>query len=248
MTALTLIHTRGFILHSAPFRETSLLLELFTREYGRLGAIARGVRSARRNNNLSMSRLQPFNNLLLSLHGRRDLRHLVAADPEGTRYDLQGKSLYCGFYLNEILIRLLPKMDAYPDLFDYYQQAMELMAISNNVEPILRRFERFMMESIGYGFSWTKTAFDAESICKEKIYRFVPNAGFLPVRAKDSSYCFIGEQILAIAEGNFDNAETLRVAKKIMRNTIQFHLGSRYLQSRKLFVGTNQNSPKQDDS
>jgi len=226
----------GHVLHARPYRETSLLLELFTREHGLLGAIARGVRSSRLRRDLPSARLQPFSQSLFVLHGRGDLRTVVRVEPEVNRYDLQGRNLYCGFYLNEIVMRLLVRMDPHPRLYDAYKLCMQALVLADDVQPVLRRFERLLVEAIGYGFSWSQTVPEGSPIRTECDYRFAPDCGFMTKSLSDAGPCFSGARILDIAAGRFENPETLRVAKRIMRMALNFHLGPRPLQSRQLFA------------
>ena len=137
----------AYVLHSRSFRETSLIVEAFTREYGRVAVVARGVKSARsRRRNI----LQPFRPLLLSWNQKSDLGTLTGVDQVASPPALQGQALYCGLYLNELLMRLLHRGDPHIEVFERYRQILSELASDASPQPLLRIFEKHLLEAIGY--------------------------------------------------------------------------------------------------
>ncbi len=228
------IQTEGLVLHARRYRETSLHLELFTRDMGRLGAIALGAARSK-GRGPREAELQPFQDLALVLQGQDDLRTLTGAEPTSTLRQLRGRNLYCALYLNEILCRLIARLDPQPGLYDSYRASLDSLVQCRETEPVLRHFERLLLEALGYGFSWQRTFADGAEIIAEGSYRFVPEAGFekTPTGSTDS---YPGGQLLDIADGRIEDAETLQTAKKIMRAALRPYLGDRPLASRTLFV------------
>ena len=128
----------GFILHTYPFKETSVVAEVFTRSHGRVALIARG---ARRPTSALRGLMQPFTPLLLSWFGKSELKTLHAAEWQGGLIAPQGRALMCGFYLNELLLRLLARGDAHELLYDRYVDTLDQLAgeaCSTDYERILR--------------------------------------------------------------------------------------------------------------
>lgn len=138
----------AFVLHARPYRDTSLLVELLTAERGRLTVLARGVRNQRsRFNGL----LVPFSPLLVSFSGKTDLQVLRQVEANGLSYNLRGNMLLSGFYLNELLIRLLQRHEPHPNVYQAYQYTLNVLADTVQPEPALRLFEKYLLVDIGYG-------------------------------------------------------------------------------------------------
>jgi DNA repair protein RecO (recombination protein O) len=227
----------AFVLHTRPWRETSVLAELFTAEHGRLGVVARGVRRGRRGGS---SPLRPFVALRCLWRGRGELRTLTTAEPERP-FVLVGDALFGGLYLNELLVRLLQREDAHPELFLAYARAVAALAgPAPALEPVLRRFEFGLLEELGYGFPLDLDA-TGRPVRADARYRFEAEAGLLPVEGVEEGggpgRGFPGAALLALAAGDFDEAETRRVAKRLARQALAPHLGDRPLHARALFSG-----------
>ncbi len=137
-----------FILHTRPFRDTSLLVDALTTEYGRISVLARGVRTAR---TPLRGILQPFVPLLMSWSGKGELVSMSKVEAVGLPYSLQGKALISGFYLNELIMRLLHRYDPHPILYDAYQQALLGLQQKTTIELVLRLFEKCLLKELGYG-------------------------------------------------------------------------------------------------
>lgn len=229
----------AFILHTRPYRDTSLLVDFFTPEYGRIGAVARGVRQGKGNKRVLFN---PFMRLLVSLQGKTDLKLLTAIESDGPACHLAGAQLYSGFYLNEILVRLLPEMDAHSSLFFRYQDCLQHLRSGADLEPLLRDFEFAFLQELGYAVDFQTDAHSGEAIVPERHYWFDAQMGFYQVdpisQHGAAAPVFDGSTILAMARRNFDAQETRQAAKRLSRLMLQPLLGSRPLRSRELFMST----------
>ena len=222
-----------YVLHVRPYRETSLLVDLFSREFGRFRAVAKGFRSRKK-----ATRLSPFSELTADWSGRGELKNLLTAESTGIPCFLQGERLYTGLYLNELLVRAIPEQDPHDYLYDCYRGVLSQLMGSEPLEPILRNFEFTLLNELGYGIDFSSDASGERAILPDAWYQFVPEQGF--VRSVDhlepNAATFTGDQLLAIAGGEFDNPNALRAAKRLMRLALKPVLGDRPLQSRQLFV------------
>lgn len=226
----------AFILHARPYRETSLLLELFTRDFGRFGAIAKGVR---RPKSKVRGLLQPFIPLLVSCSGRGELLTLKSFESNGAVPWLRGQPLVSAFYVNEITMRLLHRFDSHPDLFFHYQETLENLEKNTAEQETLRLFEKNLLKSLGYELQFDKEAETGESVYPDHDYLFDPEKGPILVKIQTgmvnaSKHLFKGKSLLALAQGKFEGVTALLDAKKIMRLALSIHLGSKPLESRRL--------------
>lgn len=224
----------GFVLHTYPFRETSLVVEVFTRQHGRMALIARG---ARRPRSALRGQIQPFTPLLLSWFGKSEVRTLHGAEWQGGLAPLAGMPLLCGFYLNELLLKLLARDDPHEALFDYYLATLsELSAIADNsLERVLRRFERHLLSEIGYAATFHEEADTAQPVRQELAYYFVPERG--PYSEHDGGGAGIpvsGQTLLDMDQDRFDSPVTRAEAKQLMRALINHHLGGKPLYTRQM--------------
>ena len=223
----------GFILHTYPFKETSVVAEVFTRGHGRVGLIARG---ARRPASALRGLMQPFTPLLLSWFGKAELKTLHAAEWQGGMAPPQGRALMCGFYLNELLLRLLARGDAHEVLYDRYVDTLEQLAgeaCAADFERILRRFEKNLLSEIGYGATFDIDADSGAAIDPDVPYVFQPERGAL--RAVGQPGCPVsGQTLLDLAADRFERQTTLVEAKALMRTLINHTLGAKPLYTRQL--------------
>lgn len=219
----------AFILHHRPFRETSVLLDVFTEEYGRVSLIARGVRSSR---SKLKAILQPFVSLLVSWQGKGELMNLVAVESKGVPLQLRGDCLLSGFYLNELLVRLLQKQDPYPSLFLKYKKTLEALAILPLNPKSLRLFEKSLLEEAGYGLQWYVDFSTGQPLVSDNYYRYYPGHGFKEMENGQ----FKGECLLEFANETLMTDESLRDAKRLMRMAIALALDNYALQSKDLFI------------
>ena len=223
----------AFVLHARPWRESSLLVEIFGRGHGRLGLVARG---ARRPKSRMRGLLQPFIPLLLSWRGRGELATLIGAEAESTALPPSGSTAIVGFYLNELLMRFLHRHDPEPALFDHYRATLGRIANEGDPEPVLRIFEKRLLEAMGYALELEREADSGLAIEPDRQYRYVMDTG--PTRrTSDTSpgICVHGSTLLALAEERIIDRCTLREAKRLMRSIIDGHCGGRGLTSRRLW-------------
>lgn len=224
----------AYVLHRRPYRETSCLLELFTLEHGRVTVLAKGVRKPRSS---VQGLLEPFYPLEVSWYGRGELMTLTYVEARGTAAQLRGDCLFAGFYLNELLIRLLEKWDAHPQLFSQYEKALSELQTDSLEEKALRSFEKTLLEELGYGLLPKADATLQNTFAEEKYYRFTPDQGFIPQEGGSSSQqVFSGKNLLAMARENWQDEEVLRDAKRLTRFVLTPLLGARPINSRKLFA------------
>jgi DNA repair protein RecO (recombination protein O) len=230
----------GFVLHTYPFKETSVVAEAFTRDHGRVALIARG---ARRPASALRGLMQPFTPLLLSWFGKSDLKTLHAAEWQGGIMAPQGRGLMCGFYLNELLLRVLARGDAHETLYDRYTETLALLAgEGGDYEKILRRFEKNLLADIGYGATFDHEAGTRAPIEAAIRYVFQPGRGAL--RAQGQPGCVVsGRTLLDLAADRFDDPATLIEAKALMRSLINHTLGAKPLYTRQLLRDLTELSP-----
>ena len=224
----------GYLLHLRPYRETSALLDLFTPSLGRVGLVARGVRSPR---SRQRGELQPFRPLKLSWSARGELGTLTGVEPDGRAAALRGTALYSGFYLNELLVRLLARQDPHPELYALYQLSLRRLAAEPELEPVLRLFEKRVLEEIGYGLLLDAEAEHGVAVHPQHWYDYHLEGG--PVRVADADapgFVFCGSSLLAVAREEFSDATVLHDAKRLMRAALALYLGDKPLRSRELFT------------
>lgn len=219
----------AFVLHSRSYRESSLILDVLTKQLGKVSLLARGVKSKKSAETSAL--LQPFNALLVSFAGNSGLRNLKNVELESPVRQLKGMALYCGFYINELLKHLLHNDDPCPEIYsDYSQFLLFLQNNSNDLEVSLRFFELKLLENLGYGLQLTHDFTRNTEVNSEKKYQFLPDQGPM-----ESEQGFIkGSTLLALERKILDNKQSLMEAKKLMRLVFDFHLQGKKLNSRTL--------------
>ena len=226
----------AYVLHTRPYRDTSMLVDLFTREHGRVSLVAKGVRTAK---SRRRALLNPFTALLVSFQGRGGLKLLTALEAHGPSPSLQGAALYCGFYINELLLRLLAEHDPHPYVYENYQTTLMALSREGQLEPWLRRFELSVLEELGYGVNLLTDATHGTPLQAEALYQFESELGFTQVSSgalsTGAQSLFFGRELLAIDADNFSHAQTRQAAKRLTRAALQPLLGNRPLKSRELF-------------
>jgi DNA repair protein RecO (recombination protein O) len=228
----------AYVLHTRPYRETSALVELLTVDEGRLSAVAKGLR--RRHSPLQG--LQPFIPLLVSYVGNRcNLVILQQSEISNPIFGppLKGRALLAGFYLNEILIRLLPRADPSPELFNIYQQTLQGLRYDQaNMEPLLRCFEKNLLKQLGYGLELARQLQTGTPVDPDRYYSFDLENGLAAVSEHNpDAYLFKGSSVLALHHEIWENdLIALQDAKRLMRRALAPLLGDKPLKSRELFV------------
>ena len=220
----------AYVLHSRSFRETSLIVEALTREHGRIAVVARGAKSARsRWRNI----LQPFRPLLISWNQKSDLGTLTAADQVASPPALQGQSLYCGLYLNELLMRLLHRGDPHAEVFERYRHVLSELASEAPPQPLLRVFEKHLLEAIGYAMLLDQEYQSGADILPQHWYDYKPGRG--PVMSPGPGKGRVsGAALLALHAENLSK-ESLPELRMLMRSAIGYHLGDKPLARLSLF-------------
>lgn len=221
----------AFVLHMRHFRDTSLLVDLFTLQQGRITAIAHG---AHRPKSMLRGFLSPFMPLLVSWSGKSDLVNLGKVEVDGSVHGLYGVNLLSGFYLNELLMRFLHKYDSHPKIYSAYQQAVTDLQADKEMETVLRLFEKELLAEIGYGLQLVKDV-NGDDILAEKQYSYIHEKGFVCNSSEDTANVFLGKNLLALYSEKLD-VVALKDAKRLMRLVFAHLLGDRPLKSRELFV------------
>lgn len=214
----------AFVLHARAWRETSLLLELFTRDQGRVGAIARGVRGPRKQP--LRAALQPFVPISVDYVQRGELAQLNAAELRSDAARLIGDRLMAGLYLNELVLRLLPRGDANTGLFDRYGEALSELAGAGSLAWCLRRFERDLLDQLGFAPPWREDA-TGGPIMPDTRYRLDAESGPLPIATGGVS----GSALLALVDDTEPDSSALRELRDALRQVIAGHLEGRPLKS-----------------
>jgi DNA repair protein RecO (recombination protein O) len=231
---------QAYVLHTRAYRDSSLLVELFSRDYGRVSMVAKGVkRDGRRKpaGGGQAALLQPFIPLLCSWSGRSALKTSTGCEARGVVHPLRGRRLYCGLYMNELLSRLLHHYDAHEALYDLYQDSLQGLAVESEVDLVLRRFEFRLLEELGYGFDLTLEGLGGTALREDGWYMFHQEYGLLAAESRPDADMprFSGADLLALAQGDF-NTGARTTAKRLMRQALAAHLGDKPLKSRELFL------------
>lgn len=216
----------GFILQQRPYRESSLLLELFTRDQGIVSVLAKGVRKQKSS---LAGVLLAFTQLNVSYVGRHDLKVLTQAEFV-RHFTLQRLALYCGFYVNELLQKFIYPHDAHPALFDAYQSCLQQLAGDVSIEQTLRYFELGLLEESGYGVDLSCDALSGDEVTSERRYHYQTDVGMV----EDATGKISGETLLCLARRGELNATQLSEAKSLLRTILDHQLQGRTLKSREV--------------
>lgn len=225
----------AYVLHARSYRETSLLVELFTYSYGRVGLVARGARSHK---SRRKAVLQPFALLNVSWVAGGDLATLTGAESGGKAHTIQGRDLACGFYLNELLMRLLIRHDPHPQLFRCYAEALQYIANPDNQLQALRIFEKRLLDELGYGLILDREVVGGSPIQPDLQYHYRLEEG--PVAAESfgtSHEEFSGRTLIALREEQAMDSKQLKEARRLLNQALRRYLGDKPLKSRELVLG-----------
>ncbi|HLA33315.1 MAG TPA: DNA repair protein RecO [Rhodocyclaceae bacterium] len=229
----------SYILHQYAYSETSLVVEVFSRDYGRVAMLARG---ARRPRSVLRGSLMAFQPLELDWFGGGEVKTLAKAEWLGGMPLLTGRSLLLAYYLNELLLKMLPREDAHASLFAAYVAALHALAQSAGTEVELRRFELALLKELGYGLSLEREAESGAALQPELEYVYrIERGPILKVGAGETdgasaAASVVGKTLLDMAADDFSDARTRRESRQLMRESIAHHLGDRSLQSRRIFL------------
>lgn len=226
------LSAEGYVLHARSYRETSLLVEIVTLEHGREGVVARGARSRRGE---AAARLQPFRRLHLGWRAQGDLGTLSGVE-ELDCHRLPPAVVGVGLYLNELLMRLLPRHQEVPDIYEAYAAALRSLTAELPVEPVLRSFELRLLAGLGYAPALDREADTGADLDPVRYYRLLPEHG--PVAATPGATGSVsGAALLAMAREDWSEPETLAAAKRVLRSALEAQLGPRGLRTRSLLGG-----------
>jgi DNA repair protein RecO (recombination protein O) len=219
----------AFVLHRRRYGDTSLLVELLTRDEGRLVAVARGAAQSRSGR---AGLLQAFVPLLVGMRGRGEVGTLAGVEAAGRPFALRGQALYCGLYLNELLLRLLVRGDAQPRLFADYLHTLGELATDAAPDGPLRRFELGLLQALGFALQLTLEADGRTPVVANGRYHYRVDAGPVPA-PHDGSYS--GDMLLRLERGETLSGPARNEARQLMRQVLDHYLGGRPLRSRELF-------------
>ena len=221
-----------YVLHTYPFKETSLIVEIFSKEFGRISLIAKG---ARRPKSALRGMLQSFQALEASWSGIGELKTLHGIEWCDQYLSMEGNSLICGFYLNELLLRLLPKEDKYESLFIFYHSTMENLSQGIDIGVTLRKFELKLLLELGYEVV-LKVDANSNEIKPDKTYYYEAEQGALEKFRTEKSIKVVGQTLIDMGNDNFDSVTTELQSKNLMRFLINYYLGDKPLNSKQLFL------------
>ena len=222
-------HEAAYVLHTYPYKETSLIVEAFARRFGRVALLARG---ARRPRSALRGMLLSFHPLRLSWSASAELGTLVSAEWSGGLPALAGRALMCGFYLNELLLRLLPRDDPHETLFDAYSEALQRLAAQEAAPAVLRSFEKRLLAELGYAPLLDQDA-ASRPIDPQRTYVYEPERGPVPANGSPAGELVVsGRTLLDLAADDYERPETREQARSLMRALIAQRLHGQELHTR----------------
>ena len=220
----------GAILHQRPYRESSLLVDLFTRNYGRFMVIAKGCR---RHKSRTQGLFMPFRPLLLGWAGMGKLPVLTSIEQPRFCARLDSVNLACGYYMNELILKLLHRHDPHEVLYDKYQEAIAGLLEDRDPDTVLRVFEKHFLQEIGFGLVLDHDVETGEAICEDRQYRYYSEKG--PVQVLGNHHSVIsGGTLTALRLEQFHSAEQHVQARRLMRFLIDRQLSGAPLRSRRV--------------
>jgi DNA repair protein RecO (recombination protein O) len=223
----------GFVLHSYPYKETSLIIDVFTRDCGRVALVAKG---AKRPHSKLRGVLQTFQPLSVSWSGKAEVRTLIDAEWIGGLLPLERSALLCGFYLNELLVKMLARDDAHAALFDHYVTTLNQLAHGEPPPIVLRKFERALLKETGVAADWRVCAASGEPVAPERMYVVDPEHGPRPARAADTAPQVSGKTLTDMEQENYSDPATQVQSKFLMRFLLAHHLHGAPLNTRQILI------------
>jgi len=221
----------AWLLHHRPFRDSSRILDVLSRDHGRLSLVARGSRSAK---SKLKGILRPFMPLQLSWVIRGEMGTLTGAEMNGAPITLKGDALLSGYYVNELLLNLLHRHDPQPEIFSAYEDTIAALRPDTAVAAVLRHFELEMLGLLGYGLNLHHDSRSGTELLADSLYEYRPDQGPVAVGDREGALIFSGDELRQIAVQEFSDPAALRNAGRLLRHVIAWHLGGRELKSRKV--------------
>ena len=223
----------GFVLHSYPYKETSLIIDMFTRDHGRVGVVAKG---AKRPFSKLRGVLQTFQPLSVSWSGKSELRTLIDAEWVGGMLPLERTALLCGFYLNELLVKLLARDDRHPALFDHYVSTLNQLAHGEPAQIVLRKFERALLKETGVAADLTRDTENRGAVVAGQEYVVDPERGARVARVSDTWPRVLGKTLLDMDREDYRDAQTQAQSKQLMRFLLAHQLNGNPLNTRQILI------------
>jgi DNA repair protein RecO (recombination protein O) len=223
----------GFVLHSYPYKETSLIVDLFARDYGRVALVAKG---AKRPHSKLRGVLQTFQPLSVGWAGKGEVRTLTGAEWLGGLLPLEKSALLCGFYLNELIVKLIARDDPHPVLFDHYVATLNQLAHGEPAPIVLRRFERALLKETGVAGDLAVCRSSGEAVEPQAIYVVDPEHGPRPARASDTWPKVLGKTLLDMEREDYSDPVTQSQSKFLMRFLLAHHLAGTPLNTRQILI------------
>ncbi len=227
----------AFVLHSYPYKETSLIVDVFTRDFGRIAVVAKG---AKRPHSKLRGVLQTFQPLQASWSGKSELRTMIDAEWVGGMLPLEKTALLCGFYLNELLVKLLARDDPHPALFDHYVATLNQLAHNEPAPIVLRKFERALLKETGVAADLTRCTDTRTSVDAARNYVVDPERGPRQASPDDSWPVVSGKTLLDMEREDYADPVTQAQSKQLMRFLLAHHLGGAPLNTRQILIDLTQ--------
>jgi len=223
----------AYILHHRPFRDSSLILDVVTRDHGKLALVARGSRGSK---SRLAGLLRPFLPLSLSWVSKSDLGTLTGAEAAGPPASMAGDALLSAYYLNELLLHFLHRYDPQAEIFALYEATIRILADGENIAARLRSFELEFLSLLGYGVNLNHEFGGVDPLAGDRYYEFRMEQGPVAVERCEGTLVYTGAILTGIAEQRFEDKDVLRAANGLLRAIIDFHLGGKELKSRKVLM------------
>tara|TARA_Y100000389_G_scaffold204709_1_gene259103 strand:- start:191 stop:919 length:729 start_codon:yes stop_codon:yes gene_type:complete len=228
----------GYILHYRPFRDSSQILEIITRDYGKITVVARGSRSKK--SRLS-GILRPFLPLRVSWSSKSNLGTLTGAESDGLSAGISGDSIFSAYYVNELLLNFLHRYDPQPEIFILYKKIIHNLVGTSDVAKKLRSFELELLKLLGYGVNFDHDSDSIKPLNEDLYYQYQMEKGFVATNSTEGALVFCGKLLIGISEERFEDKNVLKAANRFLRQIIDFHLGGKQLKSRKVLLDLHRN-------
>ena len=228
------IESDGFILHTRPYKETSFLVDVFSKDHGRIKCIAKGYRSSSRKK--ISGKLSLFMEYQFLLRGKGELKVISSSEEIGDAVHFGGERLFVGLYLNELLFHFLADYDPCSKIYVKYHELLKSLDSGNSYSPILRRFELLMLDELGYGLVLDSEYESGQPVVMSKNYKYIFGLGVTSIlnRSEEGNF-FSGEELLGIYNNEFNDLLIDRAARRLLRGVFDFYLEGKQMNSRELY-------------
>ncbi|MFZ6863084.1 DNA repair protein RecO [Undibacterium sp. Ji67W] len=223
----------GFVLHSWPYKETSVIVDVLTRDYGRIALVAKG---AKRPHSQLRSVLQTFQPLQFAWTGKSEIRVLTSAEWVGGMLPLEKSALLCGFYLNELLVKFLVRDEPHPLLFDQYVSTLNQLAHDEPASTVLRQFELSLLRESGLLSDLSFCTSARARVQADVSYVIDPELGARPALQSDAAPVVSGQTLIDMVDGDYSDPQTQFQSKMLMRSLLAHHLHGAFLNTRQILI------------